>query len=549
VLAFGLAYLGWNVVDTELFSAAKYASYGESELYSRVALPALRGTIYDRNGSILAVSVPRVDVVSDDFLVSKPTTDLFRLSSLLGVPPSRLEHKLSERAGYVPLAYEISSATEAKIAALDLPNISFVPDTERIDPAGDLFAPLLGIVGWGDKGLSGIEYQQQSLLGGTAGSEELAMGATGVALPGAARDITPARQGTGLVLTLDESLQYEVTRVLAAQIKALKADSGTVIVVDTHTGGILAMVNLARQSDGTVVPAEQNLAVTAQYEPGSVMKLATFSGALQSGLITPSTEISVPDQIYLGGWPFQDAEYHPTENMPVSQIVAQSSNVGTIEIAHMLGEQRLYWFLRDLGFGRPTGLDWPGETAGTLAPPSQWSLSSMGAIPIGTGEAVTAMQILDAYNAVANGGVFVPPRLVEATVAPGGKETMLPLSGRHRVLAPSTVSELVPMLEGVTANGTALAARVPGYTVAGKTGTAQMPSTTGPGYQPGAWNATFVGFAPAQAPRLTAIVVLNHPDVIYGGLASAPVFSAVMRYALRHFDVSPPPPSASSVTP
>ncbi len=540
VLSVGLAFLAWNVLNDQGFSAAKYAAYGRSELYRTVSLPALRGTIYDRNGNVLAVSVPRVDVVADDFLVNKESVDLVALSRLLGVPPATLLAKLSQHSGYVPLAYQVDARLESKIAALDLPYLSFVPDTERVDPAGSLFSPLLGIVGWGDKGLSGIEYRDQQELAGRSGQEELAMGASGLALPGVARDVSPARQGTGLVLTLDEPLQFEVTKLLAAQIQAQRADSGIAVVLDTRTGGILAMANLVRTASGRVVPAEQALALTAQYQPGSVMKLATISGALQSGLISPTTQFTVPFQINVGGWPFQDAEYHPTESMPVSQIIAQSSNVGTIEIARLLGAQRLYHFLTDLGFGQTTRLDWPGETAGTLAAPAQWSGSSMGSIPIGTGEAVTAMQIVDAYNAVANGGVFVPPRLVEATVAPNGQEHMLPAAPQRRVLDASTVRQLVPMLEGVTASGTATLAQVPGYTVAGKTGTAQIPSTTHAGYQPGAWDATFVGFVPAQAPRLTAIVVLDHPADIYGGSASAPVFSAIMRYALRHYDISPP---------
>ena len=302
------------------------------------------------------------------------------------------------------------------------------------------------------------------------------------------------------------------------------------------------MVDLVTGPHGEVVPSDQNLAVTSVYQPGSVMKLVTISGALQSGLITPSSVFTVPYQISLGGWPFADAEYHPTEQLSATQILSQSSNIGTIEIAHLLGPDRLSYFLRDLGFGQPTGLEWPGETDGLVPSPSDpatWSSSSMGTVPIGTGEAVTPLQILDAYNMVANDGELVAPRLVEATISAKGVEHVLPVQHERRALSPQTVSELLPMLEKVTEDGTALAARIPGYTVAGKTGTAQIPSTTGPGYQPGAWSATFVGFAPAQNPALTTFVMLSHPDLIYGGLASAPVFSAIMRYALRHFDIAP----------
>jgi len=538
-----VALLVARVVDVQALSAAKYAAYGNSELYQKVTLQALRGSIYDRNGSLIAVSVPRVDVVSDDFLVSQVDSDLGTLSHLLGLSTSRLHALLSERRGYVTLERQVDAQTEAAVKALDLPNLSFVPDPERMDPDGNLFTPLLGQVGFDGTGLSGLEYQQDQLLKGNPGSEELAIGPGGETLPYGARDIDPAHQGDGLVLTLDQPLQFEVTKVLAAQLKATHADSGTVVVLDTKTGGILSMVNLVRSKKGHVSTAPNNIAVADQYQAGSVMKLATISAALEHGVITPNEHFTVPFQIEVGGWPFQDADYHATESLLVSQILAQSSNVGTIEIAEQLGPKRLYDQLRDLGFGQETDLRWPGELPGIVAPLSTWSSSSLPTLAIGTGEAVTALQVADAYNAVANDGVYVPPRLIEATVSPSGTETDLPAPKTHRVLEAATVRQLLPMLELVTSDGTAIAAQVPGYTVAGKTGTAQIPNGHG-GYTPGAWMATFVGFVPAQAPQLTAIVVINHPDDYYGGVASAPVFSSIMRYALRHFDVSPPASSS-----
>jgi cell division protein FtsI (penicillin-binding protein 3) len=550
VTACMLVLLGLRVLDVQGLSASRFAAYGQAEEYAKISLPALRGTIYDRSGTVLAVSVSRVDVISDDFLIGSRAavaTAAPRLARALRMSKGRVFSLLSEKNGYVPLALDVNKATENKVASLGLPFVSFAPAEVREDPSGNLFSPLLGIVGYGNQGLSGIEYLDQKELAGRSGSEELAVGSTGAPLPGAAKDIQAASQGTGLVLTLDEPLQYEVSKALAAQVLAQQAESGTVVVLDTRTGGVLAMANLVRHGK-KVVPATQNLATNTVYEPGSVMKLATISGALQSGLITPNEEFTVPYTIYEGGWPFQDAEYHPTEQLPVTQILAQSSNVGTIEIAHLLGPQRLNYFLHDLGFGQVSALNWPGESAGLVPPLSQWSAADMGTIPIGTGEAVTPMQIVDAYNAVANGGVYVPPRLVEATVGPNGKEHILPLGKRHRVLDQSTVNELLPMLEDVTKMGTGTLAQIPGYQVAGKTGTAQIPNTNGPGYQAGAWNATFVGFVPANNPALTAIVVLHHPATMYGGSASAPVFSTIMKYALRHFDISPSGASSSATS-
>ncbi|MHB8243896.1 MAG: peptidoglycan D,D-transpeptidase FtsI family protein [Acidimicrobiales bacterium] len=524
-------------------NASAYASYGQSEQVQHVGLPAMRGTIYDRNGNILAASVPRVDIIADDLLIHSTSTALAAaplLANALRSSKSRVLAELSQHSGYVPLALDATTAMEHRVQALGLPFVSFVPTQVRQDPTGNLFAPLLGIVGWAGKGLSGLEYMYQQQLAGKAGWENVLVDPTGNQLPGAPRSLAAARQGESLVLTLDQPLQFEVTKALSSQILAQHAYSGICVVLDTKTGGVLSMVNLVRNGN-KVVPAAQNLATNTVYEPGSVMKIATFSGALQDHVITPNERLTVPFQIWRGGWPFQDAEFHPTESLPVHQILAQSSNVGTIEIAQRLGARRLAYFLHKLGFGQNTGLNWPGASVGIVPPLSTWSGSDMGALPIGTGEAVTPLQIVDAYNTVANGGVFVPPRLVQATIGPNGQEHALSIRGSRRVLSQSTVNELVPMLEDVTTNalGTGIFARIPGYAVAGKTGTAQIPRTNGPGYQPGAWNGTFVGFVPAQNPQLTAIVVLHHPSGMYGGSASAPVFAIIMKYALRHFDISP----------
>ena len=541
VAALALTGLAARLVQIQGLDAVQYASYGSQEVYQRMALPALRGAIYDRNGNLIAASSPRVDVVADDYLVNGSRADRATLASILGLSVQALSAKLNERNGYVPLAYQVSAAVEQKVAALDLPYLTFAPDIARTDPDGNLFSPLLGIVGFSGKGLSGLEYLENSLLDGRPGSEVVPTGPNGEGLPGTASDVVAARQGTSLVLSLDEPLQFEVEKDMSQQIKATHATGGVAIVEDRRTGDILAMVDLVAGPHGQVVPSDQNLAVTSVYQPGSVMKLVTISGALQEGLISPTSVFTVPYQISLGGWPFSDADYHPTEQLTATQILAQSSNIGTIEIAHLLGPDRLSYFLRDLGFGEPTGLAWPGETNGLVPSPydaATWSPSSMGTVPIGTGEAVTPLQILDAYNMVANDGMFVAPRLVEATISPKGVEHLVPQQHERRALSPYTVSELLPMLEQVTEDGTALAARIPGYTVAGKTGTAQIPNANG-GYANAAWSATFVGFAPAQNPALTTFVMLSHPDLIYGGLASAPVFSAIMRYALRHFDIAP----------
>lgn len=542
LLVFGL---GIRLVLVQVFDGAHYAAYLSGEVEQKVVLPATRGAIYDSTGNVLAVSVQRTNVVADDFQVSHPDREASTLAPLLHQHVSTLAGELAEKNGYVVLARALTNSAVDPIEADGFAGLTFAPVEVRVASGGGVFQPVLGDVNTANVGYSGIEYAYNDVLAGRAGSEIAAVAPGGITLPAKPSHVVAPRAGTGIVLTLDEPLQVETERAVAAQMRATGADSGIAVIMDVHTGAILAMVDLVRLRHGTIIPAAENLAVTSIYQPGSVMKLATVSFALQDGLISPSTVLTVPDSIDVGGYEFQDAELHPTQPMPVSQILAQSSNVGTIEIARRLGEERLWRALSAYGFGRPTGLDWPGESPGIIGSPATWYGSSAASVPIGTGVAVTPLQILDAYNTVANGGAFVTPHLVQGLVNDKGVEHLLAAHVGRRVIDTSTVRQLVPMLEGVVQDGTAVLAHIPGYTVAGKTGTAQVPDPTGLGYVSGDWNATFVGFVPAQAPQLSGIVVLNHPTPIYGGSVSAPVFSKIMQYALRRFDIAPP---ASSTT-
>ncbi len=288
----------------------------------------------------------------------------------------------------------------------------------------------------------------------------------------------------------------------------------------------------------------------------------TFSAALQDGIITPAQVFTVPNTLTIDQWVFHDAESHPTEQLSATQILAQSSNIGTIEIAQLLGKDRLASQIQALGFGQPTGLNYPDESTGLVKRnPATWSASDIGSTPIGQDDAVTPQQVLDMVNTVATGGVYVPPRLVQATVADNGTLTPTGRRASHRALSKEVSDELTTMMEQVVQDGTAVAAGVPGYNVAGKTGTAQVPGNGG--YIPGAYMATFAGFAPAEDPALSAIVVLDQPQPIYGGTVAAPVFSEVMQYALHRYDIPtspgggttggkaapiafPPPPSVAS---
>jgi cell division protein FtsI (penicillin-binding protein 3) len=579
VLALVFVAIICRLVDVQVLESGQYQAAASEELTQQVAIPALRGTIYDRNGSVLAMSVSTRTVLADDFQVQHPGSEARRLAPLVGVPVTRLATLLHEDSGYVPIARDVSLARAAEVSAGDFAGITMVDSSQRETPNGDLASPVLGTVHQSGTGSAGIEYEYNKELEGTSGSETLLESPSGVVLPGTpVAEQKSARAGTGLELTLDEPLQYATEQDLASEIVASHAVSGIAEIMDVRTGDILSMANLVNNTPssgtvsattptvGTATPetgkivdigpggpvseAPSNLAVTQVYEPGSVFKVVTFSAALQDGLITPSTTFTVPDTITLDGSTFHDAEVHPTEQLTATQILAQSSNIGTSEIAQDLGESRLLGQVGKLGFGEKTDLGFPGEEAGVIAGAAEWEPTNYVSLPIGQVDAVTAQQVLDAYNTVADGGVFVQPRLVQAMVGADGRTTPAAPPKTRRVISASVDSELSSMFEQVVKTGTGTSAFIPGYIVAGKTGTSQIPTPGQDSYITGAYMATFVGFAPAEHPVLAAIVVLDRPTPIYGGSVSAPVFSQIMGYALHRYDIpttpgaptTPPPP-------
>jgi cell division protein FtsI (penicillin-binding protein 3) len=578
VLALALVVVAARLVDVQVIHSGQYQRDAAQELTQPVTIPPLRGAVTDRNGVVLETSIPTEMVVADDFQVSHPVKEAKALAPLLHVRASALSRLLSEHSGYVPLVPNLSVAQAKKVSALYFPGITMVDNSEYVTPDGGLASPVLGGVDAAGKGDAGLEAQYNRILAGQAGHETLLESPLGVQLPGTpVVEKTPAVAGSGLELTLDEALQYTAEQDLAQEIMTSHARGGEAIVMDTATGQILAMANLVatpkpatsgtQQKSGatgtqsapaaksgsvtgpiTIGPAgpveeaPTNAAVTQLYEPGSVFKIVTFSAALDAGVITPQSTFTVPDQRTIDGYLFHDATPHPTETMTATRIIAESSNIGTSEVAQALGETRLLAQVKQLGFGQPTGLGFPGESPGLIVSPAQWSTTDYVSLAIGQVDAASPLQVLDAYNAVANGGTFVAPKLVRATVGSDGAVHPTAPSPTRRVISPTVDSELVPMFEQVVNAGTGVAAAVPGYLVAGKTGTAQIPADNGTaGYITGAFEATFVGFAPANHPVLSAIVILDRPTPIYGGAVAAPVFSKIMEYALHRYDVPTTP--------
>ena len=562
-----------RLVDVQVLHAGAYESAARGESSITVSLPSLRGGLYARDGAPLAMSVPTDDVVADDFQVAHPVQTALALSPMLNISATTLAAQLHRPSGYVVLARQLPQSFGQKISADAFPGITMIADSKRIVPNGNLAAPVVGFTNAAGHGAAGLEYGDNRVLAGTDGKETIMESPGGVALPlSPVANQVPTSPGTGLELTLDTELQYESEQALAQAIESSHAASGTAVLMDVKTGQVLSMANLVAThpnvpaattstpppAPGGVVPigphdavdeAPENLAVSQLYEPGSVFKLVTFSAALADSLINPNSVFTVPDQIKLDGSIFHDAEPHPTETLTATQILAQSSNIGTSEIAQGVGEQRLLNQVKALGFGQPTGLHFPGESPGLLATAAQWEPTDYVSLPIGQVDAVSALQVLDAYNAVANGGVFVAPKLVQATVSPTGSVTRTAPSAMHQVFSPPVDAELTSMLEQVVNQGTGTSAAIPGYSVAGKTGTAQIPTQGKDSYVTGAYMASFVGFAPAANPTFSMIVVLDRPTPIFGGTVAAPVFSQIMSYALHRYDIPTTPGAKTSTTP
>ena len=554
-LATAFCLLGVRLFDLQVLDHAHYAALSVGQVQEKLTTTALRGGIYDRDGQTLAVSRPTSLVIADDFQIKDPAKEAAAMSPLVHVPVAKLTTLLSRHSGYVVVNNALDLTDGRSVSSHTFPGIVVQNSSVRTYPDGTLATSILGGVNASGAGTTGLEYEYQKMLAGQTGVTREFVSASGVNLPAShSTVITPAKPGVGLELTLDSSLQYVTERDLAQQLKAEDGLTGLAVVMDVKTGQILADASLVntKTTAGALgpIPAwgksvgysgiEQtinNLPFSQAYEPGSVFKVVTFSAALQAGLITPSTVFAVPNSVVVGGRYFHDAENHGLEHLTATEVLAQSSNIGTYEIGTRVGEAGILNQVERLGFGQTTDINFPDETSGLLVNAADWYASDQVALPIGQVDAVPAIQVLDAYNAIANGGVFVEPKLVRGYVYPDGTMKATPPSATHVVLSKPVDATMVKMLEQVVLDGTGTDAIIPGYSVAGKTGTATIPMP-GQDKLTDNYNASFVGFAPANNPILSMIVVIERPlNDIYGGSVSAPVFQQVMSYALHHYGI------------
>ena len=550
VMCVCFALVAARLVWVQGIDSPHFVSLASDQRDRRITLPPTRGEILDRNGNVLAMSVDAKTIVADPRQIADPAREAAALAPVLGIPVGTLVRTLTNGSGFAYLAHQVDPVTAQKVMALGLPAITQVDDPKRVYPDGQLAAHVLGFVGTDGTGLGGLESAQQAVLAGRPGQMQIQADPQGQEIVSAGSSVTPPVQGSDLELTIDQQIQYEAESVLAQAVQSYHARGGTIVVMQPSTGNVLALANAPTfdpNSFGTATSDQlTDRALSDVYEPGSVSKVITASAALESGVVTTSTVISVPDVLRLAGATFHDAENHATLNLTLPQILEQSSNVGTIKVADMVGRQTLDAYLKKYGYGQVTGIGLPGESPGILPALAKWSATELPTAAIGQGVAVTVMQMMEVYATVADGGVRVAPRIVAGARDAAGRMVPAPPAPARRVIEPATARTLTSMLLQVIngSTGTGGEAAIPGYQVAGKTGTAEKPA--GGGYS--GYVASFIGFAPAANPQLAVGVVLDQPTPIWGADTAAPTFKTVMQFALQRLGIGPGPASYASPT-
>ncbi|MDQ4149455.1 MAG: penicillin-binding protein 2 [Actinomycetota bacterium] len=537
--------LGARLFWLQIVASNRFDELAADQRERMLVLPAQRGSILARDGSELAISMDMQTIYASPRSIRDPAAAAAAIAPILGLHEGRLRAQLSKRSGFVYVARRVDPALAGRVAELKIPGVAALSESKRFYPSGELAAQVVGFVGSDNGGLSGLESRYDRVLNGSPGKMVMERDPTGRRIPSGKSYVKQPIPGDDLVLTLEKDIQFEAEAALKRAMKAWGAAGGSIIVMNPESGSILAMANAPtfnpNNIKGSSAQSRKNRAAVDVFEFGSVNKLVTAAAALESGVIRPSDLMSLPDRLKIGAKVFKDAHPHPTQTLSFSQVIQRSSNIGMIRVAERLGKQRLYDYLRRFGYGSYTGLGFPGESPGIVPRPENWWGTSLGAIAIGQAFSITPLQLVKAYATVANDGVEVEPSLVAATVDGSGKRRPAEPAGTRRVISEDTARELKQILVGVTEdkNGTGTAAAIPGYRVGGKTGTAQRPRQGVPGYS--GYTSSFVGFAPAEDPKLVVGVVLDDPAPFLAGATAAVTFKEVMQFSLRRLGIEPAP--------
>jgi cell division protein FtsI (penicillin-binding protein 3) len=511
---------------------ASEAAYQQTDV---VTVPGLRGSLLDRFGNPLAVSEDAKTIYATPYQVKRPRQTAAKLASILGLEEGQVLKSLNEESGFSYVARKVDLPSAARVARLELPGIGELPDSRRTYPQGELAAQTLGAVGEDNQGLTGLEAGEESALHGNDGERRIVNDALGE--PIRLETISEASDGEDVQLTLDPAIQKKTEEALAEVGETYAPKGATAIVMNPRNSQIWAIANWPPVDLGDLANASSedlmNRATGFTYEPGSTFKAFTVSAALEEGLVTPETTFTLPPQLHVADRIIEDAEPRPTVTLSVAEILSHSSNVGAATIGLEIGGDKFSRWIDRFGFGRPTGVQFPAEERGIVPSLDEYSGSTMGNLPIGQGLSVTPMQMMAGYAAIADGGILRRPQLIEKV----GEEPVPEPRGR-RVIESSVAEQVRTMLEGVLApGGTASEVSVPGYTLAGKTGTAQVAENGT--YSETKFVASFIGFAPASDPRLLVAVIVDQPQgEIYGGAVAAPAFGKIAAFALPYLGVS-----------
>lgn len=564
-----------RLLQVQAVDANAYVAKAEQNRYVGRTLAATRGGITDRNGVELATSVDAYDITADPTMFTQETTKVTDapeqaaalLGPILGQDVDAVAKKLrTKNTRYTLLAHRQTPQVWKQIkdlrntlavkAETDKSTVNFlagvvaVPASKRVYPNGDLAAGILGWVNADGKGGGGVEQKLNKELAGKDGKIRYAQSG-GRQVPTAGSTETPAVAGSDVELTINRDIQWAAQNAITQQVKASQADRGYVIVQDARSGEILAMANSPGFDPNDLTQANAaalgNAALQDAYEPGSTAKVMSMAAVLEENAATPETHVVVPNRLHRGDRLFQDDVDHATWNLTLNGVLAKSSNIGTILATGQLGKtqkeanQVLYSYLRKFGIGSYTGLGFPGETKGILAPADKWSTSQQYTIPFGQGMSINAMQAASVYSAIANGGVRVEPTLVRGTKGPDGLFAPAAQPKKTRVVSEKTAKTLAQMLESVVDDeqGTGAKARIPGYRVAGKTGTANRVDPATGKYH--GYTSSFAGFAPADKPRITVYCAIQNATKgsYFGGQICGPIYKQVMEFALKTLQVPP----------
>ena len=545
VFAFFFAITSARAFYLQVINKEKLVKLAEKQYQKIVPLTPVRGVIYDRNNAPLAVSIEMDSCYAEPRNIENIRETADSLSHLLGMPRVTLQKKLNGSRNFAWLLRRMPPDQARKIKELELDGIGFVKETKRFYPNGEVAGHVIGFTGLDPDGLEGIELKYNSTILGSIGYLVTERDALGRDINRKETVVTKASKGHNVTLTLDKNIQYITEKELAKAVTESGAKGGMALVMEPQSGRVLAMANYPGFNPNSFsqysVSLLKNKTIVDSFEPGSTFKVFLIAAALEDKIVTPNEAFNCENGSFsIGGRTIHDT--HKYGRLTVSEILKYSSNIGAAKIGSRLGQERLYSHLKDFGFGARSGIDLPGEAYGYLRDGSQWFGVDLATISFGQGVSATALQLATAVSAVANGGLLMKPYVVEKISDENGTELdRTSPQVLRRVISPETAVKMARMMEGVaTEGGTGMNAAVEGYRVAGKTGTAQKVDPLTRGYSVDKRTASFVGFIPADNPRLTILVVVDEPKTSpYGGVVAAPAFGAIAQQTLCYLKVSP----------